>query len=90
MVNHKRAVNLCIHNEISFENEITTIERLCVCNFLYKGHKIHQRFYVLSLLLKTLKNLHFPADNRSHCKTRKFPVRKSVLIPFRIRFDVPI
>ena len=39
---------------------------------------------------ENIKNLHFPADNRSHCKTRKFPVRKSVLIPFRIRFDVPI
>ena len=25
MVNHKPAVNLCIHNEIGFENEITTI-----------------------------------------------------------------
>ena len=25
MVNHKSAVNLCIHNEIGFENEITTI-----------------------------------------------------------------
>ena len=61
MVNHKRAVNLCIHNEISFENEITTIERLCVCNFLYKGHKIHQRFYVRSTL-ENIKDLHFPAD----------------------------